>query len=144
MRSPIKLQRERIVLSRLDDGSDGELQRWRLSARYLGGIMLHRHDGPDPGRDLHDHPWWFVSIILRGGYHEEHADVRVAHLGGVPRSWKAGSVHKVRLCEAHRITGLVRNPTWTLVIHGPVKRGWGFYPLEGYLPNREYYDTHAD
>lgn len=44
----------------------------------LFGAYLHHIDRPDPGFDLHDHPWPFVSIILRGGYTEEYADTRMA------------------------------------------------------------------
>lgn len=46
--------------------ADGEvyLNRWGIGHDRVGGVLLHRMDAPDPGVDLHDHPWWFVSIIL--------------------------------------------------------------------------------
>jgi len=134
----MEFSRHKIILSRPDDDSDGELHRWRFRLWSKGpGIMIHRHNDPDPGRALHDHPWWFISLILRGGYEEEHADIRLAHLGGIPRQWRRGSIHMMRLGKAHRITRLLRAPTWTLIIHGSVKRKWGFYPLEGFVPHDE-------
>src|SRR5688500_6187293 len=42
------------------------------------GVYVHRILAPDPGLDLHDHPWPFVTLILRGGYVEEVADARQA------------------------------------------------------------------
>lgn len=42
---------------------------------FGAGVLVHRIDAPDPGLDLHDHPWPFITIILRGGYTEEWAEV---------------------------------------------------------------------
>jgi len=104
------------------------------------GIFLHRMDAPDPGIDLHDHPWWFGSLILWGGYTEERAPIREPDRGViVSRSWL--SWRTMRLDESHRITGLSRKRVWTLVIHGPVRRGWGFYLCDGWMPWRVYDST---
>lgn len=139
-------RRQTIVLSRPDDGTDGELHRWRLIETPLGGIMLHQHRGPDPGRVLHDHPWPFAAFVLRGGYTEEVADARdapsLASIAdrwpetctyGVERSRRAASLHLVRATQAHRITRLHRVPTWTIVVHGRRRRAWGFYPASGFI-----------
>lgn len=142
--------REKIVLSRPDDDSDGELHRWRLIETPLGGVMVHRHQGPDPGRVLHDHPWPFVSIVLRGGYVEEVAEARLAPLLAdiadthpAPgryyglREWRrARTVHVMPLTHAHRIVALLRKPTWTLVLHGRRRRAWGFYPASGFIDEK--------
>lgn len=143
-------KRETIVLSRPDDGSEGELHRWRLIETPLGGIMLHCHHGPDPGRVLHDHPWPFASLILRGGYVEEVADARdapalaqMAENHPAPgryygsRHWRRrGSLHAIPITAAHRIVMLLHNPTWTLVLHGRRRRGWGFYRSGGFIDER--------
>ena len=120
---------------------DGEvyLDRWGWRTRWFG-IYLHRMTAPDPGVDLHDHPWPFVSLILRGGYIEERADVRTAHTAasfaeswpdhcerGHKITWMPGTIHRVRVDECHRIIGLRRVPTWTLVFTGRRYRNWGFY-----------------
>lgn len=51
------------------------LRRRGVEHARVGGILIHRIDAPDPGLDLHDHPWPFVSIVLRGGYREDYAQV---------------------------------------------------------------------
>lgn len=127
------------------------LDRVRLVQTPWFGLYLHRMDAPDPGVHLHDHPWPFLSLILRGGYEEQVASsfdapsmawvaerFPRACLPGVPRSWGRGSVHRVRLSECHRITTLARVPTWTLVLCGRRSRSWGFYTPDGFVEHREY------
>ena len=48
------------------------LLRWHLlrKDKYPINLYLHRMLRDDDDRALHDHPWWFVSIILAGGYVE--------------------------------------------------------------------------
>lgn len=124
--------------------------------RPFFGVFVHRMDAADPGVDLHDHPWWFGSLILWGGYDEEREDVRRAPLVArwadmgqqykdrrgeqyVRRRWL--SWRTMRLDECHRITRLHRAHTWTLVIHGPWRRSWGFYMPDGWLDWRIYDGT---
>lgn len=66
----------RLVLRR----HDGQvyLNRWGFGHKRIGGVMLHRMDAADPGIDLHDHPWTFISVVLLGGYTEERALCREA------------------------------------------------------------------
>ena len=54
------------------------LDRWGLAHERVGGVFLHRMQAPDPGVDLHDHPWPFASVVLWGGYIEQRADIREA------------------------------------------------------------------
>lgn len=119
--------------------SDGQvyLDRWGISLDRIGGVMLHRMEAPDPGIDLHDHPWWFVSIILWGGYTEARAGVRTPD----EQEWIARrplSVRSMRLDECHTITDLARTTSWSLVIKGPRKRLWGFYVPGGWMPEAKY------
>lgn len=145
----------RLVLRR----ADGQvyLNRWGIGHDRIGGILLHRMDAPDPGGDLHDHPWWFCSIILWGGYTEERADTREApffalveecasngHPGqtackrGVEFERRPGSVRVMRLDECHTITSLARRRSWSLVVKGPRRRRWGFYTPDGFVGERDY------
>lgn len=133
---------------------DGQvyLERWGFEVEKLGrsGIFLHKMTSPDPGIDLHDHPWWFASIVLWGGYDEERADIREASMmakvaedrGVDQRGWLSGrkrwSLKSTPLDVCHRITRLHKPTVWTLVIHGPHRRVWGFYPPEGYMDEPTY------
>ena len=130
-------------------GPTGEfLTRRGLDLRIFG-LYVHRIRQADPGLDLHDHPWSFVSIVLRGGYVEERAEIRRAPQyaewsdrtldgrRGWLATWRAGSVHRVRLDEAHRIVE-VEPGTVTLVLRGRKLRAWGFYLETGWVDQRAY------
>lgn len=127
-------------------GFDG----WRQA-----GLFIHRLDLPDPGRDLHDHPWAFVSLVLRGGYSEVWcSDVRTVpaweqalagerSMNDVPsstwgtRRWRRWSIHAMPLGVAHRIVD-VEPGTVTLVLRGRKARVWGFYQPDGWVPQDRY------
>lgn len=122
--------------------SDGlvYLHRWGLSHDRIGGVLLHRMDAPDPGIDLHDHPWWFVSIIIKGGYVEARASNRQPN----EQAWitrKPWSVKTMRLDECHTITSLLTKHSWSLVLKGPRRRSWGFYVNEEWMPESVYDGT---
>lgn len=107
------------------------LDRWGFEWKRLGGVFIHRMDGPDPGIDLHDHPWGFASVILKGGYVEKRASVRDLN-GWRKHVRRPLSVRALRLDEAHTITALLEDRSWSLVIHGPNVRLWGFYVRSGF------------
>ena len=125
----------RLVLRR----ADGQvyLSRWGFGHDRVGRVLLHRMDAPDPGLDLHDHPWSFVSIVLRGGYTEVRCDARITS-GDRVNARRPGSVQLMRLDETHTIVRLHRQRCWTLVIGGPRRRRWGFYVNGKWMPEAEY------
>lgn len=100
------------------------LERWGFDLGPVG-VYVHHVAGPDPGLDLHDHPWPFVSVVLSGGYSEHVSEVRALH-STTYRSWPRWSVHSMSFGVAHRITS-ARPGTWTLVLRGPKSRPWGFF-----------------
>lgn len=124
--------------SRLRDGPhrpapDQFLKRWLLKPKgELHNRYLHCFTRDDEDRALHDHPWWNLSILLRGQYIEHTIDP-----GGVHRRtvYKAGDVklrppwaaHRVELIDdpSEVITG--KQPSWSLFVTGPVQRKWGFH-----------------
>lgn len=109
------------------DGDGNYLTRWRLFSTPWGGLYLHRMDGPDPRTTLHDHPWRFLSLVLRGGYVERRLD---------PVTMNVNERHRVRrfnrmgLHDAHAIVRLLKVPTWTLLLVGPRRRTWGYLEPE--------------
>lgn len=102
------------------------LERWHLIPRNpFFNVYLHRFIGSDDDRALHDHPWWSVSILLRGS------------LAEVSRTDQPGYRTKRRIIDrfrpvfrsaeyAHRLELLGDAPAWTLFLTGPVVREWGF------------------
>jgi len=111
------------------------LERWGWECRWFG-VFVHHMQAPDPGRDLHDHPWWFASMILKGGYAEYRALARDSQRRRIlhrrPWSWKA-----LRREECHTIFYL-QDDTWTLVLHGPRRGTWGFYKDDGWVEWHDY------
>jgi hypothetical protein len=143
-------------LRRLDLIHDGRtfLRRRGIEHERLGGLLVHFLDGPDPGLDLHDHPWSFATLVLRGGYTEEWCEARLAtkhHFpvpppGGTPtdrllsnrtRLWPRWSLHRMPLHVAHRITS-VRPGTVTLLYRRPKGRRWGFFLPTGWVDGESY------
>jgi hypothetical protein len=125
----------RLVLRR----ADGRiyLHRWGLSIDRIGGIYLHRMDAPDPGIDMHSHPWAWVGIILKGGYQE----LRSTENNPEESTWTTrhpGSIKSMGLNEIHTITGLLKKNSWSLVIKGPYRRAWGFFTPDGFMVDKEY------
>jgi hypothetical protein len=92
-------------------------------------VYIHHFMRSDDDRALHDHPWWFVSILLRGSYLE--------HGPGGARVRRAPSIAFRPLDTRHRIE-LLRQPVWTLFITGPRVRGWGFWCEDRFVPWRDF------
>ena len=117
------------------------LVRLRIVQTPWFGVYLHDIHEPDNDPHPHDHPWTFVSIVLRGGYHEELSCVWPGRrIRSWPHRWekKRGrwSVHRMNQSLAHRITH-VRPRTKTLVLVGPRRSEWGFYAPR-FVPWQEY------
>lgn len=135
----------RLTLTRRADRKT-YLDRWGIETR-IAGVYLHHIGAPDPGVDLHDHPWWFCSIILRGGYCEIIGEPRACHIDRRFTRWASAwpnlrkrdrwSVASVRLDQAHCIV-TVRPGTWTLVIRGPRVRTWGFHTPAGWVRHDQH------
>lgn len=116
-----------------DYDTEGDyLTRIRIVQTPVFGIYLHRFDGPDPRPTLHDHPWAFTSIVLRGGYVERRLDPHTMKVeeNAVVRFYNRKHPH-----NAHAIIRLLRVPTWTLFLVGRRQRTWGYWePLSDLEP----------
>jgi hypothetical protein len=89
------------------------------------GVFLHRFWSSDAD-DPHDHPWDNFSLVLRGRLREWHHD-------GTSHMLRPGSMRVRRARELHRLE-LVGAPgtVWTLFVHGPRYREWGFLRPSGW------------
>ena len=101
------------------------MRRWRIIHTRYFGIRVHNIMRSDMDVELHDHPFTFVSFILRGGYFEITPD-------GL-RTWYGPGSLVVRSGAAlHRLE--LDRPAWTLVFRGPMTRVWGFLTSSGWVP----------
>lgn len=122
-RSPRWAFMERFEVPNLDNPTETYLSRLRIIQTPWFALYLHRMDGPDSRPTLHDHPWSFVSLVLRGGYVERRLDT---HNMQVNEAHRVRWVNRMRTHDAHAITRLLRVPTWTFLFVGPRRRTWGY------------------
>lgn len=143
-----------IAWRKLDLVHDGRPFLRRLGFDLFGdriGIYLHHITGADPGKDLHDHPWPFLTVVLSGAYTEEWTDTadtdhgrvlvsdgeRCFQWANLRRTWPRGHFRIVGEHFAHRITS-AEPGTYTLVLRLPKRRDWGFYLPDGWVWWRDY------
>jgi len=113
------------------------LRRHYLTPRtWRYKLVLHLIAMPDIDRSVHDHPWWFITLVLRGGYLEEVVN-KLGRSSYLAR--RAGSCLFRTATHTHKILALFRPRTWTLVMMGPATRVWGFWDAQNlYTPWHEY------
>jgi hypothetical protein len=84
----------------------------------VGSVRIHHWLGPDDDRAFHDHPWWFITLMLKGTYTDYGP-------GGADRL-HAGSLRYRRALHQHTVIP-GKNGAWTLLVTGPKVRNWGFW-----------------
>lgn len=122
--------------------------RWTLGM----GVRLHHILRSDLDRDLHTHPWWCVSLILRGCYTEVMPASldKGGLLGGyanLSEPWryalrKPGHI-VVRSRHSRHKLFLFRGTVWSLFIHGRDHGSWGYHVPGVGLVDRRDYDAHS-
>lgn len=103
-------------------------ERYFLFRVFGVTAYLHHYLRSDPDRGHHDHPWeWAWALPLAGGYTES----RIGFFGG--ELWEG--CRRRRPLWPYRLTGeimhrvVIRNyrTSWSLFVHGPHTKTWGFY-----------------
>jgi hypothetical protein len=131
------------VFGNNDDGTENPndlyLRRYYIyRGKHRPHIYLHHIVRSDYERACHDHPWDFVSIILKGGYTEHNQCLETAfcaeHTHVIKK--RAGSIVAHKAEDLHRLE--LERPAWTLVFSGRKRREWGFQtPDKGWIGWRE-------
>jgi hypothetical protein len=121
-------------------GDSPYLRRWYVIPhnRFVN-VYLHQFLRSDDDRALHDHPWPFISIILKGGYWEHRdkpltaRDYRSAGSIAIRRPSVPHRVELERAFNGHCPSAASDEiPCWTLFITGPKVREWGFWCPRGW------------
>lgn len=131
----------RHVIPSARNPADPYIKRFRVVQTPWFAVYVHRIYEDDSDRASHNHPWSAISMVLRGGYLEavQHGYEPDRHAGHVEWHYRdQGTLHRLRYDTYHRIVGLARTPTWTLVVAGRKRRVWGFLTDRGHVPSREY------
>ena len=138
------------------------IRRWWLlpKDKFPINIYLHHMKRDDYERSLHDHPWWFFSIILSGGYLElmprnpAYWRWKLKHYPGsswkflyenflIRKERKPGMIIFRRAVSPHRLElrDLVLG-SWSICITGRPRRKWGFYDMGGWMEASAYIQKH--
>jgi len=123
------------------------MTRFRIVTTPLFSVMIHGIRLPDDARNLHNHPWAFLTVILRGGYEQQIVPTLDAAIADARRGLasptsvkRAGSVGYMNRNKYHSIDSLLRGdqPTWSLVFAGRRKGSWGFATASGHVDHDPY------
>lgn len=132
-----KIGRKRTIYDR--DGKIPYLDRYYVFLkdrnRFPFNITLHKVMVSDEPV-LHDHPWGYATLILKGGYWE-HIPLRNETTGGVvgsTRVWRGPGHFRIRSADDLHWLELEKDeagneiPCWSLFFMGKKKKEWGFLP----------------
>ena len=124
--------RYRIINDRIDD--EPYLERFYLFLKdrdsFPLNIFLHRFLKSDPD-DLHNHPWSYRTLILKGGYWEHTKDGKFWRAPFSYRYAEANSFHRIELVKN------IPN-CWTLFMPGRKIQDWGFETKDGWVYHEKY------
>ncbi|ACK71709.1 conserved hypothetical protein [Gloeothece citriformis PCC 7424] len=140
-----KLGRKRIIYDR--QGKFPYMYRYYLifpdkiseeeNARQIPfNLMLHKICLSDPD-DLHDHPWWYATLILKGGYWEITSQGRFWRGPGHFRISTAQSLHRIEIPSNS-------DGSWSLFLRGPKIREWGFIQDGKWIYHKDYLKARKD
>lgn len=105
------------------------LVRW-VADFWFFTIRLHHWVASDDQRNFHDHPWWYITLVIRGGYTDIGPTGTQKLSTGTCRFFPATHQHTVRVN---------RGGAWTLLITGREKRVWGFWVKGKFRKRNKYF-----
>jgi hypothetical protein len=93
--------------------------------------------------DVHDHPWPFATLILKGGYWEwtPQFDENGMKINEVARWCGPGSFRRASASTYHRVELDPDVECWTLFMPGIKQRDWGFLVCNQWVQWEQYLAT---
>ena len=137
-----RLGRYRVIMDREDN--EPYLERYYIFLKdrkwFPFNMFVHKFLKSDPD-EVHDHPWPYCTIILRGGYWEWRPIMNnVGRQIGERVQWKgAGEIRFGHSTDYHRIELEPGVTPWTLFIPVPKIREWGFLTKNKWIQHEEYF-----
>lgn len=143
-----KVGRKRVIYDR--QSASPYLERYYLFLKerktFPFNIFLHHFLRSDPD-DVHDHPWPFATLILKGGYWEwlPEFDLDGKYLRQY-RTWRGpGYLGLKSATSYHRVELEPGVDCWTLFMPGPQQREWGFLKSDNtWIKWDEYIDDRTN
>lgn len=117
-------------------GGLDECPYFRRTVLQLGPVSFRIHEwyADDDTRHMHDHPHWFWTLVLRGGYVDVSPEGEDHLLAGSARFRPAEYRHSVTK---------VKPGTITLLVTGPSTRRWGFWVGDKLIKRDKYFAVHG-
>ncbi len=136
-----RMGRKRIVMDRVND--EPYLERYYLflkdRKKFPFNVFLHKFLKGDPD-DVHDHPWPYATLILKGGYWEwtpqfNSLGEKISEI----RHWRGPGHFRISSANSfHRIELEPGVTAWTMFMPGPQKREWGFLVKNKWIQHEKY------
>lgn len=133
--------RKRIILDRVSE--EPYLERYYVFLKdrkwFPFNIFLHKFLKSDPD-DVHDHPWPYATLILKGGYWEwiPLFDEQGKKFNEIAHWRSPGHFRISKATSYHRIELDPDVTCWTLFMPGPQRKEWGFLVRNKWIPNEQY------
>jgi hypothetical protein len=106
-------------------------------------VRLHQWLGDDDHRHPHNHPYWFVTVVLRGGYDDvTYETIDNAVLVKDVERMRAGMIRFRPADHMHSVQN-VRPNTWTFLITGAPMFRWGFLVKGKIIKRDKYFAVHG-
>ena len=105
--------------------------RYQIAKTAWFNIYLHQLDAPNwHPVGCHDHPWWFWTVLLKGGYLEKQSIKVYGKTVGtkLTRRYPGQILYRPLGHTQDVVTPYGRS--WSLIITGPKSRNWGFLGCE--------------
>jgi hypothetical protein len=137
----IRLNRKKLIYDRVD----GELYLTRYylflkeRSKFPFNIFLHKFHKSDDVV-LHDHPWSYITVIIKGGYWEwtpifDKKGKKITE----KCTWRGpGNVKLAPANSYHRVEIDPEIAAWTLFIPGAKQREWGFLVKNTWVQWEQY------
>lgn len=103
--------------------------RWRIETP-IGSLRVHHWISSDDDRAIHDHPWWFLTFVVKGGYTD--------YSPNRPDFMKAPAV-RFRKAEHQHTVFPHEGGCWTILITGRPLRKWGFWPKGKFVKANKWF-----
>ena len=135
-----KIGRYRLILDRVT--KEPYMHRYYLFLKdrkwFPFNVVLHKIVKSDEPI-FHDHPWPFMTVIIKGGYweHTPVLDDNGRQIADITQWRGPGSIIKRDSKEYHWLELHNNEPVTTLFFMGPQLREWGFL-RDKWIHNEEY------
>jgi len=118
---------------------DGELhfRRWRIIETPWFSIYVHGIYKADEDKHMHDHPWNYTSIVLRGFFSERIPDPNRPNREECLVLGPSKIVRR-KAEQFHKIEQLHSPTVYTLFFTGRRRREWGYRTEHGWIDHKTY------